>query len=401
MTTATGTYRPQARPALAQPWLYSAKWDLTFLICSILIAGVPYAAYLLFGGAATDAASMKGTAAYNARMFVNTLVTFLVGGPHMYATFTRTVFDTEFLRKRRLFLASTIIVPVAVITMAVLSYETYVWLLSIFFAMASIHALYQIIWLTDAYNLKSKRILSLPARLIDYGVVLTSLYPIATYKMAAGEFKIGPVELKYNSVIHGWYWLAALAGLAFAVMLLLFVVKSVSEYRAGMLNLPKTLLISVSAMLMFLTPLFSNLDTAFQGINSWHSFQYLALVWYANHLREQQLGRPIGFMHWPAGTGSREPGFSGYLRRAGAAIAAGLRRIDRANSWTAFYLVCVAMLPVSGLFLAGAQLIWPNLHVGQPGADEVYTYIGVLSILLVHYVQDALLFTDARSLVGR
>src|SRR5258708_5858424 len=34
-------------------------------------------------------------------------------------------------------------------------------------------------------------------------------------------------------------------------------------------------------------PAFDNLDTAFQGLNTWHSFQYLALTFYIIKLRQQ------------------------------------------------------------------------------------------------------------------
>jgi hypothetical protein len=393
MTSLAGSVRPSTRQAMAQPWLHSPRWDLTFLILSILLAGVPYAAYFLFGGSATDSAAAKGTLAYNARLLVNTLVTFLVGGPHMYATFTRTILDPQYLRRRKWFLLSTIAVPIFVVVMAVWSYQSYVWLLSIFFAAASLHALYQLIWLTEAYNVKARLAFTWRSRLIDYGVVITSLYPIATYRMVLGQFKIGSVELKYNAIISGWYWLAALAALGFATALVLFVGKTIVEWRRGYLNVPKTLLISLTVVLMFFTPAFSNLDTAFQGINTWHSFQYLALTWYANSLRQQQAGKSLAFMAWPGVEAARHP--KGILH----AVLDSLRRIDRGNGWTAFYLVCMAMLPISGLMYIGARLIWPDLHAGAPGADEVYTYIGVLSILLVHYVQDGLLFTDARSLV--
>jgi hypothetical protein len=298
MSAFSDTLGPRTRQAVAQPWLQSPKWDLSFVILSVVIAAVPYSIYLLFGGQALATASIKGTAAYNARLLVNNLVAVFIGGPHMYATFTRTIMDQGFLRKRFWFVASSILVPITVFVMAIWNYQTYVWLLSIFFAMASLHALQQIIWLTEAYNLKARLALSWSSRLIDYGVVLTSLYPIATYKMVQGNFKIGPVELKYNSIIHGWYWLAALAAAGFAVMLILFVAKTYAEYRAGYVNVPKTLLISVTVLLMFWTPSFPNMDTAFQGVNTWHSFQYLALTWYANKLREQKTGERIGFLHW-------------------------------------------------------------------------------------------------------
>jgi hypothetical protein len=402
MTTVTGTLRSPAHPVAVQPWLRSRRWDLSVLIFSVFVAAIPYSAYLLFGGSAAEAASDEGTLAYNARLFVNTLVTLLIGGPHMYATFTRTIMDRQFFRKRFWFLASTIIVPIAVITMAVSSYQSYVWLLSIFFAMASLHALYQILWLTDAYNDKAGAALSWPSRLIDYGVVFSSLYPVATYRMVSGEFRIGPVELIYSSIIGGWYWLAYLAFAGFAVMLALFVGKTVMEYRGGYFNLPKTLLIGVTVALMFSTPLFPNLDTAFQGINTWHSFQYLALTWYAVHVLEQRTGQRFGFMHWVAaeGGGARTRGLPGLLAAAWRGLRAVLKRVDRGTGWASFYLVTMALLPISGLILIGARLVWPNLHAGLPGADETYMYIAVLSILLVHYVQDALLFTDPKALTA-
>jgi hypothetical protein len=47
-----------------------------------------------------------------------------------------------------------------------------------------------------------------------------------------------------------------------------------------------------------------------------------------------------------------------------------------------------------------ASLLWPNLHEGMPGADETYEYMVVLSILFIHYLQDAFLFTDTRAIVA-
>jgi hypothetical protein len=407
MTAFADFVRPRTRQAVAQPWLHSQTWDLSFLILSIFIAAVPYSIYVLFGGQALEAASVKGTAAYNARLLVNNLVALFIGGPHMYATFTRTIMDREFMRKRFWFVTSSILVPITVFGMAIWSYETYVWLLSIFFALASLHALQQIVWLTEAYNLKAKLATSWKSRLIDYGVVLTSLYPIATYKMVQGEFKIGPVALKYNSIIHDWYWLATLVGLAFAVMLILFIGKTYAEYRAGYVNVPKTLLISLTVLLMFWTPIFPNMDTAFQGINTWHSFQYLALTWYANRLRERKTGKRIGFMHWlgqlsrTAGQKARVAGsgLAGYLQHLGTGIMDGLRKVDKDTGWTTFYMLCMAMLPISGILIISAQVFWPNLHPGMPGSDEAYTYMGILSVLLVHYVHDALLFTDSGAIV--
>ncbi len=397
------------KPAVSarQPWLRSPRWDLSFLIFSILIAFVPYSIYVVFGGQALQTAEVKGTDAYNARLLVNNLVAIFIGGPHMYATFTRTIMDRDFLRKRFWFIASSILVPISVFAMAILSYETYVWLLSIFFAMASIHALHQLVWLSEAYNKKAGFGSSLIARGIDYGVVLSSLYPIAVWKMVEGNFKIGPVALKYNEIIGGWWWLAYLTFAVFFLMLAAFIVKTVIEIRAGQFNLPKTLLIGFTVTLMFWTPLFPNMDTAFQGVNTWHSFQYLALTWYANRLREQRTGKRIGFLHvlnriWQnakQAASAASTGAVGYGRHLWLNVVDGLRKVDKDTGWSTFYMLCMAMLPISGILIISAGALWPNLHGDLPGADEAYTYMGILSVLLVHYVHDALLFTDTEAIV--
>jgi hypothetical protein len=323
----------------------------------------------------------------------------------MYATFTRTILDRQFLRERFRFIASSLLIPVAVFMMAVWTYQTYVWLLTIFFAMASVHALHQLVWLTEAYNRKGHSHLSVATRAIDYGVVVTSLYPIAVWKMVEGKFKIGPVELKFNEIMAGQEWLAYLASVLFLIMVGAFVAKTVHEIRSSHFNLPKTLLISLTVMLMFWTPLFPNMDTSFQGINVWHSFQYLALTWHANRLREQQTGKPIGFLRilWRGGQdGGIERGEArkGFLGLLGSGIVNGLRGVDRGTGWTTFYLLCMAMLTLSAVLIVCAKAFWPNLHNGLPGADEAYAYMGILSILLVHYAQDALLFFTPESITG-
>src|SRR6266511_4314766 len=85
------------------PWLRNRNWDVAFVSLSVLTAMVPYSAFLFFGG--DDVA----------RQIVNGIVTILVGGPHMYATFSRTVMDPDFRKRRRLFIISSALIPVMVI----------------------------------------------------------------------------------------------------------------------------------------------------------------------------------------------------------------------------------------------------------------------------------------------
>ena len=64
-----------------------------------------------------------------------------------------------------------------------------------------------------------------------------------------------------------------------------WVVKTREDWKAGRLNVGRALLVGLSAVLFFFTPMLSNLDVAFQGLNTWHSFQYLAVVLYLNRYR--------------------------------------------------------------------------------------------------------------------
>ena len=120
------------------------------------------------------------------RQTVNILIAVLIGGPHMYATFTRTALDDGFRTKYGGFVRSSVIIPLLVITLALTNLTL---LLTIFFFWASIHVLHQIIYVVESYNPKAKQAphktsLSLVSKLIDFAVGMTALYPLASYRVA-------------------------------------------------------------------------------------------------------------------------------------------------------------------------------------------------------------------------
>lgn len=69
-------------------WIYNKKWDLTFIIFSSLLVPLPLilTSYLGFN---------------NSMILV--LVSFLVGGPHVYSTFMRTLTERNLPERRRLY----------------------------------------------------------------------------------------------------------------------------------------------------------------------------------------------------------------------------------------------------------------------------------------------------------
>ena len=373
------------------PWLHNRNWDVAFISLSVLTAIVPYSAFLFFGG--DDVA----------RQIVNGIITILVGGPHMYATFNRTVMDADFRKRQKLFLISSALIPIAVITLIV---TQYVAMLSLFFMLASFHALQQVTFLTDCYVKKSGLAVSRWSRWIDYALVFGALYPWAASRMMKGDFKIGPVmlwsPLNPGQFLNGQWWVVYALFAVFLVLLGAFMVKSWKEWRAGRLNIPKTVLIVVTVPLLHFTPLIDNLDTAFQGINVWHSFQYLAITWLAMRLFEQRTGRMnhalitqfrasfVVAFRWLRARLQGVEALSPALSRAQP-----LTPREASSLWTAaFYVFQMAMLPISGLLFIFAHAAFPGL----PYAEQ-YGYLMVLPVLLVHYYHDAFLFRQPETLV--
>jgi hypothetical protein len=315
-------------------------------------------------------ADMFGTTLDNlARNIVNAVVSLLVGGPHMYATFTRTALDRRFSNKHNRLLWSSLLIPVVVVTLALLNLSL---LLTLFFFWASVHVLHQIIYIVELYNQKGKSSLTIFSRLSDYGVVLTSLYPIAAWRIANRSFEIGVNDLSdvVSNLVPLGPWMVWLAGGAFAIALLVWLGKTAAEMSSGTLHVPKTLFISMTVIASFSVPALGNLDTAFQGMNVWHSLQYLALTWMLNHLRQ--------------GRGDLE----------GSPF---VNRLSNDGSSRRYYLFTV-LLTLGNIILGAIIFLVLSVLLRQPfdyTFDRAY-YIAVLSILWIHYYHDHFLFVEPK-----
>jgi len=355
-------------------WLYTRRWDLIFISLSVVLVTVPYLTWLLM----RDVLHIESDVG---RQAVNLSIAVLIGGPHMYATFTRTAWDRNYRSKHRVIITSSLVIPLIVISLALLNLPV---LLTIFFFWASLHVLHQIIYVVESYNQKAKKAphktsLTPLSKAIDFAVVLTALYPLAAYRIAiTQDFTIGPTAL--NDVIPSFFeqpWVVALAFLVFGVALIAFIAKTVNEFRSGIAHLPKVVFISVTVTASFIVPALGNLDTAFQGMNVWHSFQYLALTWYANRIREDRGDlnkQPFLKSISEPGHGRQYYGFN-LLMTFGAGL-----------------LIAISFVVL--YFVLGGR--WSN-----PGyALETSYYIGVLSILWIHYYHDHFLFTQTSSMIA-
>lgn len=350
-TAATLTAHAPARAQADTVWLRSRNWDLCFLILSAGLVPVPLLLYHQFGVSQTA---------------VNLIVAGLIGGPHLYSTFTYTFMEPNYRERHKRFLLGSLALPVLVTTLAFVDLQI---LLTIFFTWASIHVLHQITYINDCYSAKRPVARSLRDKVIDYGVVFTCLYPLATPQILNHDFQLGGEQIYVPSWADHGFIADAQVFLVFAVFGSFFVLwahKSVREWRAGCANTPGILLISLTIVVGFVLPLFPNIDVAFQGFNTWHSFQYLALIWFLNTMRKE---RGEIDNHFVAEMNGPDRPLQFYALNVGLTLAAGL--------------LVLAIHGIGGVKLQTAY------------------YIVILSTLLQHYYLDHMQFTKLGDMVGR
>lgn len=351
-------------------WLRSRNWDLAFISLSVILVPLPYIFYLI--------GVQFGIHPDVSRNIVNGFVAVAVGGPHMMSTFLRTGLDSDFKKRYPMLIRSSIIIPIIVVSLAFLNLNL---LLTIFFFWAAMHVLHQVTYIVELYNHKETRFVrkgsavSMQARAIDYAVILTCLFPFAALKISQGSFDIGTNDL--TSVIpqffqHIWFFYM-MSGL-FLVAVVAFAIKTYREYRGGYINWPKTIFILLTVAVAFTIPSLPNLDTAFQGMNTWHSLQYLAITFYIIRIRQQygnlQQTAPL-VSRFTRGKDSRGLFFLSTVMLLGSVI------------------VFIVVYAVAGIIRPGID---PNQHF------DIAYYTAILSFLWIHYYHDHFLFTNFEAL---
>jgi hypothetical protein len=366
-------------------WLRDRRWDMFYIILSVLTVPLPYIVYLI------GTNNLKGDPD-TVRNLINGFVAIAVGGPHMMSTLLRTSFDTEFKQRYPMLIRSSIIIPIVVVSLAFLNLTL---LLTIFFFWAMLHVLHQVTYIVELYNHREHKLVrkesavSLPSRLIDYAVILTCLFPMAAYKISQGTFAVGTNDL--TKVIPGAFqqpWLFVAAAGVFFLSAAVYIGKTYNEYRKGIINWPKTFFIVLTVIVFFPLAAFDNLDTAFQGANMWHSFQYLAITFYIIKIRQQY----------------------GNLDKSAPLVSRFSKGKDSRGLFALSTMMLVGSLVVFLIvrFIAGfitPSVIDPTLH---PTAEyshlvdlwrfDVAYYTAILSFLWIHYYHDHFLFTNFEAL---
>ena len=370
--TALPATEAATRPSSKDLWLVSPGYDLAFIIFSSALLVFPHL-FSQFGELSNVA--------------VDLVVTAFIGGPHLFATYTMTFMEPHFRERYRRYTYGAMLLPILVVSLAVINLTL---LVTIFFFWASVHVIHQAAYIADSYRFKDPRGRApnlarwqLVSRVIDYGLLITSLYPVATFKftgvplvvfgnnLSSHGFETGGRALLFPEFLK-FEWLGPLAALGFLFFLLAFVVKTVWEWWAGLLHVPKTLHMVLASLLFFVTPALPNLDVAFQGLNVWHSFQYLAVVLYLNRLRAER----------------------GLI---GSEYVARVSRSGRNLYWMCFLFTL-------GAALAYLVVLGANMLLGTFGGDfseQHYFsfYSVVLSALLIHYYFDHFLFLQVDDVI--
>jgi hypothetical protein len=336
MSAETQSFAPVPRSA----WIATPRWDLTWVTFSAALVAVPPLAHTYWRVGATG---------------IDLLVTLMIGGPHMYATFLRTVMEPRF-RRRHPFLAwfPIVAVPTGVVLASVYAFE---WLLTFFFFWASIHICDQASYIAGLYRQRS----GAPGRwdkLLDFSVALSALYVVAIYRFVDGTFLISSHAIYFpESLKQAWVPRAFAFGVA--SLIAFWAVRSWNQWREKRLGGPYFLFMSLTLGVGFCVPMMRELSVSFQGFNAWHSFQYLGLTFLALNQRESAGAVSLGFV----------------------------RKLASPAHFFRYYGWNVLM--TTGAALVVAVLTW-GMH--QP-LEQCY-YSVVLSFLLVHYFHDHILFAD-------
>jgi hypothetical protein len=329
-------------------WLNGARWDRTWLLGTAAV--IPLTLLLVWGGISSDA--------------LNLIVTLMAGGPHVFSTFLTTYLDPDYRRRHGWGLAAVaLIIPP---TVAYLTVHHFQELMSFFIFAASFHVLQQNSYLADAYRRRQGRPEPLWSRLLDYAVLFLSFYPIASYKLVRDDFKLGDVLIAIPGFVKNDATVVAI-GVLFGAAFLGWTIKSLREWRLGVLNRPKTLLILATSMIAFWIPAMASgtrLELAFQSVNTWHSLQYLGLTWLVLKIRKSEGRTSSAFMSKISGEGR--------------------------PTWY-FYGLCI-VFTIAQLLVIFTLRVTDPLHL----QGIQYHYMGVFSVLFIHYAYDGYFFFAAR-----
>lgn len=383
-----------------------------WMLAGVLLVPVPILAF--------EVMRRAGLATGVCEDLVTVLVMVPLGGPHVVATFTRTFLDPRFRKRDPIWLGLSAILWLFVLGVSAASIFTPLrflgvvpiqWVLTGFFFWASIHILQQSLFGVQWSGGAIRDAVDGPRmELLEKVIVWSCLYPVAMLRMsmtdasglAANHHSLGAKLVTFFSESEAWtsdyvfrigrvvpilpsfirsdlVWMAPTA--VFFTAFAVYLYNARKWVRSVPATRMRTAYITTTAVTGFMIPLAPNLDTAFQGLNAWHCFQYIIMV-HSMNCADRSGGRPLHSMvHRFAQPGK---GLSAYLQ---------LFCLSSALVFVLFsvaYGLTVACPGRFKLFEAVAPADGSPEGFRPGGVLSAYYLLG-FGALLVHYLQDTLL----------
>lgn len=397
-------------------------WERLVLVGGVLCVPLPILAFYGLRGA--------GLAPGVCEDLVTVLVMVPLGGPHVVATFGRTLFRRDFWRRDPGVAIASAAVLLTVITVATASIFGSVrlagappmqFLLTGFFFWAGLHVLQQHCFVGACLERRGTGRRQPWVHWSGRLAMLTSLYPVSLFRMSmigsapggavvadpdalatrivgalggsaafADEyvFRIGrAAPILPGFLQHPALWIGVMA--LFAASFAAFAVGALRERRRHAAWPATAPLVAAVSITCLLVPLAPNLDSAFQGINAWHALQYLGLVWML-HDDTRSAGRTGGAVDaWRL------------HRDVGAAAAYRHSVLLTLGLVVAMLLLAAVLVGAgSGRFSFFGHDVAPDtagLVPYRPGAVLTSYYLLGFGFLLVHYLQDSVDFVRRRA----
>jgi hypothetical protein len=247
-----------------QPWLSSPGWDITWILSPAFVSA---SCVLLF--------RQQMEACQNVPLWVWVCFILMIDVAHVYASLFRTYMDPGAFRKNKTIL---LIVPVVAFALSYLLYsfgEQYFWHGLLYLAV--FHFIRQQFGFMMLYARKDPPVCRGYQWLDRAAIYMATVYPLIFWHTHWRDFSwFGATEF-FDCVPS----LVNEIGLAvYALVAVSYLLKEISLAREGYINLPKNLLLLVTAFSWWTCIVAVNSDLAFTVTNVVsHGVPYMALVW--------------------------------------------------------------------------------------------------------------------------
>lgn len=288
-------FPPERMGRATSSWIMGRTGDLTFLIGGALVAYAMLAAHLFLGVAAVT-------------LYMSWVLA--IDGPHVFATLSRTYFDSDERAARRALLRASLcffaLGPATVgISLAASNRLPYDLFLALCTSWAYWHVVRQHYGVMVLYKKKAGDCAPADDRIDSVALYAGLLAPVVSFAVTNPR-ALGMLGIE---ALPSWAHAASLVAWSMvAIALLALVARQIARLRTGdPLNYGKLLLVAAAisvSVVLFSAPVAARIEyeAIFPIVTSFHNVQYLALVWFFHRNRRTAGGPDAGTVAPFAGT---------------------------------------------------------------------------------------------------